>query len=561
MRFNLLDEPWISVITDSKGTTKEVSLLECLENAPNYLGLGGDMKTQDFAMLRLLLAVLHTVFSRFDGEGNPYEFVNLDDRFKPLEEIHSDDEEEYAEALMETWKTLWEEKQFPNIVGEYLEKWRDRFYLLHETYPFFQVTEKEVAPNKLNKSKPSSVSGKNMNRLISESGNKVALFSPKYEGKGNKEILSFPEVARWLLTFQGYSGLSDKVIFGKEKYKSSKGWIFDLGGVFVEGETLYDTLLLNLVLEHPEEMYILNEQKPCWEYEPKEIIERYMKSATVDNLAELYTNWSRGIFIPPETVEEKPFSFDIVKIPDMNHQDLFLEPMTLWRYNLNGENKDTYTPKKHTPNQALWRSFGLLMVSYGENKRIPILMKWIQGLEDTVGEYDLTIQAVSMRDDGNATSWVPVDEILDSLNINEWILSDVSKNGWVPRINDMVELTKSVIEKTFRKFVMDIKEIRNLSSSEFVNQKVEEMYFLVDSPFRDWIEGIEPENSKEEKLQEWKNILRKIVQREAEKMAMEGTSRDYVGIEKRISETRSEYKNIPLSYNSFLYFLEQELKG
>ena len=54
--------------------------------------------------------------------------------------------------------------------------------------------------------------------MISESGNKVALFSPKYDKGKNKEILKEDEALRWILTFQAYSGLSDKVIFGKEKY-------------------------------------------------------------------------------------------------------------------------------------------------------------------------------------------------------------------------------------------------------------------------------------------------------------------------------------------------------
>ena len=47
----------------------------------------------------------------------------------------------YEEALYETWEKLWANKIFPNIVNQYLEKWRDRFYLFDEKYPFFQVTK------------------------------------------------------------------------------------------------------------------------------------------------------------------------------------------------------------------------------------------------------------------------------------------------------------------------------------------------------------------------------------------------------------------------------------
>ncbi len=135
--------------------------------------------------------------------------------------------------------------------------------MFDDEYPFFQVTEKMMEPQNINKVKPSSVSGKNINRLISESGNKIALFSPKYEArkKKNKELLTAPEIARWLITFQGYSGLSDKVIFGDEKYKSSKGWLFDIGGTYLEGENLYDTLLLNLVLIDSQEIQLKKNSK------------------------------------------------------------------------------------------------------------------------------------------------------------------------------------------------------------------------------------------------------------------------------------------------------------
>ena len=71
-RFNLLEENWIAVMTDDKGSIREVSLIDLFNNAHNYVGLAGDMPIQDFAVLRMLLAVLHTVFSRFDAEGNPY---------------------------------------------------------------------------------------------------------------------------------------------------------------------------------------------------------------------------------------------------------------------------------------------------------------------------------------------------------------------------------------------------------------------------------------------------------------------------------------------------------
>ncbi|MCT7757071.1 MAG: type I-E CRISPR-associated protein Cse1/CasA, partial [Lactobacillus iners] len=223
--YNLIDEPWISVVVDYKGTTKLVGLKEFFEHAHEYIALAGDMPTQDFAVMRFLLAILHTVFSRYDAHGEPYEMIELNDRMQQIEKVDLEDEEDYEDALMETWKDLWNAKKFPEIVVKYLDAWHDRFYLFDDKYPFYQVTKEEIDTSKISKASPSKILGKNINRLISESGNKIALFSPKYDANNNKGLLTYDELTRWLITFQSYTGLSDKVIFGNEKYKASKGWL------------------------------------------------------------------------------------------------------------------------------------------------------------------------------------------------------------------------------------------------------------------------------------------------------------------------------------------------
>ena len=93
MEFNLLREPWVRVRTQDC-TVQEVSLTDALLHAHAYVDLAGEMPTQDAAMLRLLLAVLHTVFSRVDGNGVPAPF------------------EEPRDAL-QRWGELWQLGHFP----------------------------------------------------------------------------------------------------------------------------------------------------------------------------------------------------------------------------------------------------------------------------------------------------------------------------------------------------------------------------------------------------------------------------------------------------------------
>ncbi len=68
-RFNLLEEPWIFVISDTKGSLELVSLVQLFQNAHKYKQLAGETQMQNFAILRMLLAVLHTVFSRLMLRG------------------------------------------------------------------------------------------------------------------------------------------------------------------------------------------------------------------------------------------------------------------------------------------------------------------------------------------------------------------------------------------------------------------------------------------------------------------------------------------------------------
>lgn len=205
-RFNLLDEPWISVIVDENGHNKLVSITDVFNHASEYKALAGDMKTQDFALLRILLAVLHTVFSRYDIHGNSREFDSGDD-----------DEYYFNKETMNIWREVWNSKKFPDAVFKYLEQWHDRFYLFDDKYPFLQVLKQDIDSKKLGGKSPSEISGKNINRLISESNNKIAVFSPKDNVDNNKSSLTEAQLARWIIVLQSYVGLADKTIFGTAK--------------------------------------------------------------------------------------------------------------------------------------------------------------------------------------------------------------------------------------------------------------------------------------------------------------------------------------------------------
>lgn len=559
--FNLIDEPWISVVTDYKGTTKLVGLREFFQDCQNYKDLAGEMPTQNFAVMRFLLAILHTVFSRYDADGNPYEMVNLNEKMQQVENVDEEYEEEYEDALMETWESLWKAGKFPNIVIDYLESWHDRFYLFDDDYPFYQVTKDEIDQTKISKANPSEILGKNINRLVSESGNKIALFSPKYSSDDNKEILDYDEVVRWLISFQSYASLSDKVRFSNKSYKASKGWLFDLGGVFLSSDNLYKTMVLNLVLVNTSNTdYNTTIQKPVWEYKPSEVVKKYMSDKPIDNIAELYTAYSRAIYIS-DFDPKKPFKMGIVKLPEVLHKNNFLEPMTLWRYNKDGPNKGEFTPRKHQLNKSLWRSFGLITETEDANegnentaKRKPGIIDWLNDIDDYIGDELVKINTISMEDDGNAMSWVPTNEIVDSLYIEANLLNDFDDEGLIFRINKVVDKTKYIVDKIFWSFVNDSKKIRNIESNEYVSRYTESLYYELDKPFRDWLTSIDHEDSMDKKTDAWYKELKKITISQAEKIVAASGPRDFTGIIENDS-----VRNIATAFNFFMARINKEL--
>lgn len=549
-RYNLLDEKWIQVA--NKDTVEKVSIKELFAGAAKYKELAGDMKTQDFAVMRVMLAIIHTVFSRFDSNGDPYEFFEVDrESFLQTGDLEENYLEDYEDALYQTWIDIWNAKEFPKVVYEYLEKWRERFFLYDDKYPFFQVTKEVIEKDAAG---GGEFYGKNINRLVSESNNKQAYFSPKDESY--KEYIVDDELARWLITLQGYIGTSDKKKVGSAK-TYSKGWLYDLGGVYLQGNNVFETLMLNFIIAHNENNNLLKTQKPCWEAENIEKnIELYFHNG-IDNIASLYTTWCREIFIDPNRTKEDKFVCFIAKLPEIEHSDAFLEPMTVWKYNETGEYKDKYRPRKHDANKSMWRNFGLL-TGVGEGARKPGVIEWLNKLGDIseseelgFNKENIKLCAVCMLDDGNATSWAPIDEVEDTLNLKERVLVDTGDTGWIIRINKTITDTKVTIDRALKIFIKDLLEIRNMEKSD-VSKYVEQFYFRIDLSFRNWIESIDIDNDKDTKEIEWRKVLKKAMKEYVDELVSNAGLRDYKGI-----ETSTGVKNIATIYNSFLYRLNQ----
>ena len=472
---------------DQDYAVREVSLLTLFEHAHEYRCLSGEMPTQDVAVLRFLLAVVHTVFSPVDAEGKRRAFYDLD------------------EAL-DIYEELWNQKQFPyERFKAYLSEWEDRFYLFHPTHPFWQVPEAKKGT--LNNSAK-------LNGEISESNNKVKLFSNR--SREDKKKLSYSEATRWLLHLNAFDDTSAKP---KQKGLPSPGagWLGKLGLIYAEGDNLFETLVLNLVLSNDGQS-VWETNKPCWELEKARADER-VEIAMPNNQAELLTLQSRRILLMRTDCVVSGYA--ILGGDFFNKDNAYNEQMTIWRHvSAKGSDPERDTPKRHNSEKQLWREFS----SSGDNKtRIPGIVKWVQYLQSmNVGVLNrkefIQFRAVSLL--YGDKDFFATDVYSDQLGFHMQMLSDM--NGvWRTMIISMLDISEEVAKK-----------IATLSSdlylaaggnAERVNPEnaKEQFYFNIDTVFRQWLYDLNPGDKSadiEKSQSEWKQRLKTIAIRQSTEM-------------------------------------------
>ncbi|TCL56340.1 CRISPR system Cascade subunit CasA [Kineothrix alysoides] len=545
-QFNLLDEKWLMVMIGEKGETEEVSLKELFGNAHQYKRLVGETPTQDFAVLRLLLAVLNTVFTRFTAMGECYEGVAVDaDTFQVREEIDEDDILEYKEDLYMTWKALWEKGEFPDIVNDYLEKYRHRFYLLDEKYPFFQFPEigepdypYSATDNGINK-----LNGK----ILEGDPRKPRLFMSQYQTG-----LPYSAAARWLLYTNGYAP-SKSGNPGKKKKRESTGvaYLGKLGGIYASGKNLFETLLLNLNL--PENACV---QKPIWEAEPK--INQFQ--AIPDNLAQLFTYPSRQLLLKADE-DHKIIEYRLdLAVSNFEYEpNLKIEPFTFWRYDTKldvgkWKEKEGFVPKRHDPDKYFWQEMQTFS-SIEEKNYNPGIIEWLRRLQgDKLVTGLISLNAV-------AENYIQKDGVVDRQvydQINENIdLLDKQENGWLTCIAEEIKNTEKVIGNTVIRFARDIDKIRNLQNGATEQKIKTQIFFSIDRRFREWLISISPQDEKKERTREWKNILREEIAKQGGELIQEAGSRDYLGY--YTDKNKSKLENIETAYIRFRTNLKREL--
>ena len=341
--FSLLDDPWILVV-DTDGNQRTVGIREIFAGEVKVASLQGESPAQNFAIVRLLLAIFwraHSGESRVEP-GKTFNFA----------------------VWFERLRTQLQRTGRDQVVLDYLEHYRDRFELLDSPTPFMQVADLEVYSGEV----------KHVTTIVPEA--QEDYFTMR-AGKA-RNSLSYAEAARWLVYVQAYdvAGIKPgakedtRIDYRHKGYAPGLGWTGRIGGVLIVGENLLDTLILNTcpsALENPVDY-------PVWERQPDGPGSRVKYDETKDENvpdnephgpADLATWQSRRIRLFTDGERVTGVLLCKGNNPADDAVSQFLDPMTSYKYSTeqSKKNLDIYSPATFLPQRTVWRALDALIVA------------------------------------------------------------------------------------------------------------------------------------------------------------------------------------------------------
>lgn len=490
--FSLLNEPWVQVVYRD-GHPDEISLRQVFSDAPNIKELSGDIPQQKLPLIRLFLAILYRAYS----------VAGVD-----------------VDQMRELWKIIFSAGCFSGgIVERYLDKWEDRFFLIGE-HPFFQVPGLEYIG-----AKPYSP----VSEMIADVPKPDKyLFSMR--GMGATDSLSLAEAARWLVFMQAYdtAGIKTPVKgnthINKGKVYAPKGmlgtsWLGGIGGLYAEGKSLFETLMLNWVLydmKYDSELYCLfgNEQDvPIWEKDedPSSDLNDQSKFA---GPAQALTWQSRRLRLVPNENHTRITGIvscygDVVA---PYNTDGF-EKMTAWRKSIPQQKKlglpaPPYMPVTHDASKALWRGLEPILCANDDGDSRPGIVRWLEEIRtEMLDSEDHVMNLVTIHAQGmtyGTQSSVFETGIDDTLSLNTIMFRH--DYAGIAAMIDVVKCTDNAVQ-ALTQFVRNLRSSAGDKgkSTETSEQIRESVYADLDALFRDELADFDKTKDPTEYSNDWKD--------------------------------------------------------
>lgn len=531
--FNLLDEPWIPVL-GIDGAEREVSMMELFEEAQDLATIGGEVPTQAFAIIRLLLAFFHRAI-----EG-------------------PEDEDE--------WGALWNAKTLPmDPIQSYAERVRHRFKLFDQVTPFFQVPDLRTARGE--------VSG--LEKIVADVPNGEPLFTTR--SAESLQSIRPAEAARWLVHVHAFdvSGIKsgavgDPQVKGGKGYPIGAGWSGQIGGVLVEGLNLRQTILLNLIGTSAREYVLIGgpEDLPPWE-RPTDG-SSWEDERRVRGAIDLYTWQTRRVrLVGDETGVTGVVLANGDRIQPHNRHTI--EPHTVWRFSEPQSKRlktTVYMPRLHDPDRAVWRGLAAFLPSVhgrhlgGSDPQRFLVPGVIQWIAELVGDGRLPEDfLVRTRSVGAkyGTQNAVYEEIVDDripmvvamLRADDPVLGATA----VGAVEDA-----DLAAKALWKFAANLARAAGGAQTEEAGDRAREQLFsLLEAPYRTWLSTLRPGVDTQGARAQWQSVVRSTTRSVADELLRSTSPAAWVGrtvnnqlINAALAEAwfnSSLYRALPLAFS------------
>lgn len=515
MSFNLVDEPWIPAQTLSG--PREFSLADVFRHAEDIRMLGGDIPTQAFANLRLLLAICHDAIGWHTIDA----VIDLHDEGLDIAPIDG-----------------------------YLQHHHDRFDLFDPERPFMQVAGLHTAKGQHS----------GLEKLIADVPNGAPLFTTR-AGRGLDSITA-AEAARWLIHAHAFdpsgirsAAVGDTLSSKGKGYPIGPGWAGQTGGVVLHGRNLLETLKLNLTHtpNNPDDV-------PVWRQEPAQTAQRSEETTPAGPVQTLVWQSRRMRLIGDM---HGVHGIILCQGDKVSPQTMLpFEPMTAWRYSTPQSKKfgrPIYMPNEHEPGRSMWRG-------------LPALVSDASGqVEDAYGSHDqFRPPATVVEADSNEERFIlqiigmqygaqnaTIEEIIDdTMELSSVLLSDEAVEARIA-IKDGVENADAcvrIVGQLAANIARANGEKGDGAGDAARNQAKESMWAELDPLARRWIGGLDSPTIPTETKADWQRTLRHVATEHAERLV------DTAGPAAiRGRETSFGFTSAHSAYSRFLSALRKEL--
>ena len=539
--FNLLDEAWIPVrLLD--GTIADVGLLELLRRTTDIADLACELPTQSIAIQRLVLAIAYRVAPPGDARD---------------------------------WARQWEDGAPTEQMIEYLERWRDRFYLFGGRFPFMQVADLRTAKD--------SVSG--LEKLIADVPNGEQFFTTRH----GRALACIPpsEAARWLVHAQAYdpSGIrsgavGDSQVKGGKGYPIGPSWCGHLGLVWLKGKDLDETLVLNLIPADAAGLRGVEsstEWGACsWEAAEPETSVRGDYSLLDPagtprelSIPRLLTWHSRRIRLVGDS--SGVTGVVLAQGDKLAPQEMRLyEPQSLWKYSTPQSKKfkaDVYMPRKFEAGRALWRNLPGTLPT----------VTTVQGVDKQPKQEFLTSATLSfhyqldnasiqttypkvMRIQAVGVTYGPKEATFEDIYSDELTLSvavmRVGREDLSAEIDRQVRLTEEVARDvgTLAANLARAAGESGDGAGDGARDRAKELFFsAVDTDFRTWLSQVDGHESARDAGRRWERALRQHAT-DIQAELVRASSSAIIG-----RDTGRGYMNVGIAENYFRSALNKRL--